>query len=94
MEKLPRLFKVEFKGKEDRKPRTDKSNISQYRSFILHCSQRGIPRSVMLKVLQKHDESLQDYNLLAFNLYCSRMFSLTPINGEKDSSQNNGGGGL
>ena len=42
---------------------------SQYRSFILHCSKHGIPRSVMLKALQEEDESLKDCNLMAFLIY-------------------------
>ena len=81
---LEKLFVVEFKGK-DRKARTDKSYISELRWFIQLCSEYGIPRSVMLKSIQKFDDRFKDYNLLAFNLYCSRMFKLTPIDDKKDT---------
>ena len=87
---LVKLFDVEYKGK-DRKARTDKSPVSEYRWFIQLCSEYGIPRSVMLKSLQKFDNRLKDYNLLAFNLYCSRMFRIVPIESKNDERILGGG---
>lgn len=93
MEKLKKIFNVTYKGK-DRKPRTDKSPISEYRWFIKLCSQRGIPRRIILDAILENDDRFKDYNLLAFNLYCSRMFKIEPIEDKKSSKSliNRGGG--
>ncbi|MDA3067613.1 hypothetical protein OFO01_07430 [Campylobacter sp. JMF_01 NE2] len=89
---LKKLFNVEYKGK-DRQARFDISPISEYRWFIQLGCEYGVPRSLMLKSIQKFDKRFKDYNLVTFNLYCTRMFKMTPIESENDDRILGGGGG-
>lgn len=79
MVKLKKIYDVKFMGKAGRKPRTDKSPISEYRSYLENCIKRGISREIMFNVITANDDRFANYDINKLNLYCSRMFKRIPI---------------
>lgn len=79
MKKLKKKYKVVYVGVLGRKPRTDKSPISEYRDYLKCCMERGISRDIMCQALKDIDPRFADYDTNKLNLYCSRMFRRIPI---------------